>query len=99
MRRHFHQLWIVRKMTGPIALTFALACLFALPAGAALTAMAQPHAISIDEVRVNSVQPVADSRRHYDYRARCDYRRSGSRNYCRPQQKPSPSAASKFQLP
>ena len=63
------------------------ASLFLAQPARALTAIAQPYLISIDQARVDAVQPIGHGRWH-DYRGtKCDYRHDRSRLYCRPQQK------------
>src|SRR5262245_49967587 len=68
------------------AATVTAGWLMVQPAVQALTAIAQPHAMSIDEGREDAAQLIGQNRYH---RAKCDYRHGKSRSYCRSRQKPS----------
>jgi hypothetical protein len=78
---------MVIKLLGPLAV-IAVVGLFLAQQAQALTAVGQPSGFSIDEDRVNALQPIGTRQLHSYRGAKCDYRHGKVPSHCRSRSKP-----------
>ena len=77
------------KQSNLLAAAIVGAGLFLVHPAWALTTVAQPVLIGVDQGRVDLVEPVTYSRWHGDRGRRCDGRRNRSRPSCKPRKRSS----------